>query len=361
MTSHVTRRVILGTTLGTVASGVAQRRAQGTPAAAPLKGSGQVIVCTWGGVFTTAQRKAFFDPFTAATGIKVVTTGVPDAAKLKVMEETGNVEWDLVAAEAQMMYKAMAQNLLEPVDYGLIDRITPRRDLLAGAAQPYGIASNSFGWVLTWNTKSYAANPPQGWADFWNLDGFKGRRAVYAQPKPLLEIALVADGVPKDKLYPLDVNRAYAKLDKIKPHINVWVSDTGQFDMLMQNAEVDLLQGTLGRTVLAKQHGAPYAYTFNGGVWEQSYWVIPKGAPNRANAQKLMAWMTQPDVEAAFSEAFPVGVPNMKAYALMPPSVAETLPTAPQNLPKEFSVNAKWWADNLDAMNRRWLDWYSNR
>ena len=34
--------------------------------------------------------------------------------------------------------------------------------------------------------------------------------------------ALVADGVPKDKLYPLDLDRAFKKLDEIKPHIKVW-------------------------------------------------------------------------------------------------------------------------------------------
>ncbi len=318
MTVRMTRRAVLGATIGGLAGGAGQGSAgvsrwnaggggagQGSAGVADLlKGSGQVIVCTWGGSFTAAQKQAFFDPFTAATGITVVTTGVPDAAKLKVMEDTGNVQWDLVAAEAQMMYQAVEQNLLSPIDYGLVDRVVARADLLAGAAQPYGFASDSFGWVLAWSTKAYPSNPPQSWADFWNVEKFKGRRAVYAQPKPLLEIALVADGVPKDRLYPLDVDRAYAMLDRIRPHIDVWVADTGQFDMLLQNGEVDLLQGTLGRTILAKQHGAAVDFTFNEGVWEQSYWVIPKGAPNAANAMKLLAWMAQPAVEAAFSRLF---------------------------------------------------------
>ncbi len=291
----------------------------------------------------------------------MITTGTPNAAKLKVMEDTGNVQWDLIDAEGQMMFKAAHDKMLEPIDYDLLYKITPREDFVSGSAQPDGFASVAFGWVLAWSTKAFSSNPPRNWADFWDTGKFKGRRAMYAEPKPLLEIALMADGVPKDRIYPIDVNRAYAKLDKIKPHIDVWVSDTAQYDVLMQNGEVDLMLGTLGRTVLAKQHGVPFDFTFNDGAWEQSYWIVPKGAPNAGNAMKLLAWMGQPAPQAAFADAFSIGVPNSKAYALMKPDVAATLPTAPQNVPKELRVDAKWWTDNLDAMNRRWLDWYTKR
>ena len=32
----------------------------------------------------------------------------------------------------------------------------------------------------------------------------------------------MADGVAPDKLYPLDVDRAFKKLEEIKPNITVW-------------------------------------------------------------------------------------------------------------------------------------------
>src|SRR5690606_24760756 len=82
-----------------------------------LKGSGSVVVSTWGGSYTDAQVEAFFAPFTEATGIEVITTGTPSAAKLKVMHESGNVEWDIVDAEAQMMYAAIEDGALAPIDY----------------------------------------------------------------------------------------------------------------------------------------------------------------------------------------------------------------------------------------------------
>lgn len=354
------RRFLAGTGVGAAALAAPRLVFADTAKAGEiLKGSGKVVVSTWGGSYTDAQKNAMFNPFTKATGIQVVTTGTPDPAKLKLMEDNGNVEWDLVDAEGQMMFLAAKQGQLQKVDYDLVYKVAPKEDLISDTLQDYGLPSVAFGWVLAWNTKTFPTNPPQNWADFWNFEKFKGRRAAYAEPKPMLEIALLAAGVPKDKMYPLDVDRGFAKLTEIKPHIDVWVKDTGQYDVLLQNGEVDLMLGSLGRSWLSKGKGFPVDYTFNEGVWEQSFWVVPKGAPNSANAMKLLAWMAQPEIEADFVAAFPAGVPNRKAYALMKPDVANNVATAPQNLPKELQVDAKWWTDNLDSVNRRWLEWFT--
>ncbi|WP_082377903.1 extracellular solute-binding protein [Pseudomonas sp. RIT-PI-q] len=66
--------------------------------------------------------------------------------------------------------------------------------------------------------------PPSSWADFWDLEKFPGKRALRKSPVHTLQIALMADGVPKDKVYallktPQGVDRAFAKLDKVKSSI----------------------------------------------------------------------------------------------------------------------------------------------
>ena len=47
------------------------------------KGSGEVVVVTWGGVGTDAQRKAWYEPFERLCGIKVIEAVGPDPAKVK--------------------------------------------------------------------------------------------------------------------------------------------------------------------------------------------------------------------------------------------------------------------------------------
>ncbi len=330
-------------------------------AAATLKGSGKVVVSTWGGSYVDAQTKVFFKPFTDATGIEVVTTGTPDAAKLKLMQQSGNVEWDLLDAEGQMMLLAAKDDLIQKVNYDLIHKVTPADDLLTEALNEYGFPSVAFGWVLTWNTDTYKSGAPGNWADFWNVEKFPGRRAVYANPRPLLEVALMADGVPHDKLYPLDIDRAFKKLDELKPHVSVWVENTGQFDVLLQNAEVDMMMGSLGRSTIAKGKGLLVDYTMNDGLWQQSYWIVPKDAPNAENAMKLIAWMSQAQNEAEFVKIYPYGMPNKKSYDLMSAETKANIPTSPQNLPMQAQIDAAWWTANNEEVNRRWLDWYSKR
>ena len=57
-----------------------------------LKGSGVVRVCSYGGAFQDAQRKAYFEPFERLSGIKVIEAQGPDPAKIKAMVDTRNIE-----------------------------------------------------------------------------------------------------------------------------------------------------------------------------------------------------------------------------------------------------------------------------
>jgi putative spermidine/putrescine transport system substrate-binding protein len=364
MVHELNRRKFLVTTgAGAVAalapSGFA--RAQNNPAAANLlKGSGEVVVATWGGAYTDLNRRAYFEPFEKATGIKVTTTGIPDLAKMRLMAQTGKVEWDLIDAEGQMMRNAAKEGILEPINYDLMFSVASRADYKPSDLHQFGIPSIAFGYTLTWNTKT-AKVSPRNWADFWDVKKFPGRRAVYAKPKPLLEAALLADGVAKKDLYPLNVDRGFAKLDEIKRNIDVWVDSTAQFDVLLQNGEVDYLLATQGRATQSRAKGFPVDYTFDNGFWEQSSWVIMKNAPNSQNAQKLLAWIAQPEGQALMGATWPCGVPNLKAYQLMKPEAVAEIPTAPDNLPKMVALDTDWWTANNDVVVRRWLQWYTNR
>ena len=42
------------------------------------------------------------------------------------------------------------------------------------------IRSNSYGTVMSWNTKTYGEIPPKTWAEFWDVAKFPGRRALRA-------------------------------------------------------------------------------------------------------------------------------------------------------------------------------------
>jgi putative spermidine/putrescine transport system substrate-binding protein len=316
-----------------------------------LRGTGEVVVCTWGGSYAEAQKKAFFEPFEKESGIRVRIVGVPDLAKLHAMVSNKAVEWDLVDAEGQMMLRLAGQDMLERVDYAIV----PKADLIPELATEFGIGSVAYSYVVGWSTRRYGSKEPAGWKDFYDAAAFPGRRALYAQPMPNLEFALLAAGVPMDRLYPLDVDRAFRVLEQYRSLVNVWYKSITQIPTLMRGEEVDLIEGTSTRMIELQRSGVPVGWSWSQGAWMQSYWIIPRGARSRENAQKLLAFYTRPENEAQFVQAFPLGMPSKKAYPLMPKETLALLPTAPGNIERQFRVDPAWWAKNVEEITKRWL------
>jgi putative spermidine/putrescine transport system substrate-binding protein len=68
---------------------------------------------------------------------------------------------------------------------------------------------------------------PSGWADFWDVQKFPGKRGLRKRAEYNLEFALMADGVKAEDVYQVlgtkaGVDRAFAKLSQIKPAIQWW-------------------------------------------------------------------------------------------------------------------------------------------
>ena len=121
-------------------------------------------------------------------------------------------------------------------------------------------------------------------------------------PVDNLEAALMADGVTPEQLYPLDVDRAFKKLDTIHKHINVWWSTGQQPAQLLVDKEVVLATGWNGRFYDLIRKDAPLVQEWNGGILKQSSWVVPKGAKDQYWAMKCLAVMCDPKRQAANAE-----------------------------------------------------------
>ena len=126
----------------------------------------------------------------------------------------------------------------------------------------------------------------------WDVKRFPGPRSMRNHPIDNLEFALIADGVPMDKLYPIDFDRAFKKLDQIKPHVTVWWSTGQQPAQLLLDKEVVLATGWNGRFYDLIKKGAPVEIEWNEGALKQGSFVIPKGAKNVYWAKKMLAEMS---------------------------------------------------------------------
>ncbi len=191
------------------AEAIRSRRAYG-------RAAGEVIYAGFGGSFMEAMKKAWFQPFEAETGIRV-RVAPPDLGKLAAMVETKTVEWDVVDVPGSFIGTGIAKNLFDSLDYKVIntDGLEP------GQYGELAISYLVFATILAWSTRRYSgSNVPATWADFWDVQRFPGPRGMInvGTPWVVLAAALMADGVPPDHLFPMDLDRAFPKVDRLGPH-----------------------------------------------------------------------------------------------------------------------------------------------
>ncbi len=321
-----------------------------------LKGSGEVRIAAYGGTAQDAERTAYFAPFEKLSGIKTLDFPGADVNKVKAMVDTGNVEWDVVQLSRSTVKNLQKKgDYFERINYDLVDvdNIDP--------LYRYDYALDMLVWsqVMGYRTDAFKGAVPNGWADFWNATKFPGDRALGgAGPStPELEFALMAAGVPPDKLYPIDIDQAFASYDKIKASVVKWWETGAVPVQMLTDHEVVLTSVWNGRMAAIQAAGVPAAISWNQGLLKRDCWAVPKNSPNKANAMKFIAFSTLAISQARLSMLIPYGSVNNKSAEYLSEKQLEALPSAPAIRSQLVPYDYEWWVDNRDTVIGRWNKW----
>lgn len=307
----------------------------------------QVTIASWGGSYQEAQSKALFQPASEATGIVVKEETYGGMSDVRLQVQTGAVTLDIVASGSGSAARAGAEGLLEELDYDMIDVSTFYPTL----KMKHCVGGDVFSVVYAWNTDTYGDDGPQSWADFWDVEKFPGKRAYRGKVAGALEPALMADGVPPEKVYEVldseeGIDRAIDKIRELVPHIDVFWSSGAQQAQLMKDGEVDMTTGWNGRFDNAKKDGAKVAYVFNQALLDYDCFAIPKGAPNKETAMAFLAEISKPEYQANLPKYITYGPTNKAAYDLgkIDEAVARSLPSHPDNAKVQLPIDIDWYA-----------------
>ncbi|WP_259105000.1 ABC transporter substrate-binding protein [Pseudomonas sp. JUb42] len=306
---------------------------------------------SWGGSTQDAQKEAWANVFSKSSGITVVQDGPTDYGKLKAMVESGNVQWDVVDVEADFALRAAKEGLLEPLDFNTIDRtkIDPR------FVSDHGVGSFFFSFVLGYNKDKLKGQEPETWSTLFDTKTYPGKRALYKWASPgVLELALLADGVTPDKLYPLDLDRAFKKLDTIKKDI-VWWGGGAQSQQLLASGEASLGMFWNGRIYALQQDAAPVGVSWKQNLVMADMLVVPKGSKNKAAAMKFLANSSSDKGQADFSNLTAYAPVNVDSVKRLDSSLASNLPTA--HVADQVTLNFAYWADHGSEIATRWNEW----
>lgn len=316
-----------------------------------------------GGVVAEVNAKIFVPAYEKESGWKArqVSAEGSRMAELEAMVKAGRVTWDVSEISASNYPIGVQKNLLEPIDYSLVD---PKGELPAVARGEFGVGAASYSTVLVQNL---GHNPEgrkmQSWADFWDVETFPGPRSLGNRPQYNLEFALLADGVAKDNLYTVlatkeGVDRAFAKLDEIKEHIPVWWTSGAQTVQLLSDEEVFYATTYNGRVSKLQEAGMPVEIVWNGGALHISYVGIPKGAEDVEEAHRYIQIRTmRPDLEREYLKLLPYPSFAPDLFEGMPEKVVMQMPTFPANEAAQFAANEMFWAENLVRIQERWTEW----
>lgn len=310
----------------------------------------EMVFTSWGGTTQDAQKSNWADGFTAETGIAVTQDGPTDYGKLKAMVEAGNVTWDVVDVEGDYAVQAGKAGLLEPLDFSVIDKskLDPR------FVTDYSVGSFYYSFVIGCNKDAVEACP-KTWAELFDTTAFPGKRTFYKWSAPgVIEAALLADGVPADKLYPLDLDRAFKKLDTIKAEI-IWWDSGAQSQQLLASAEAPFGSFWNGRLTALAETGVSVETSWHNNITAADSLVVPKGTRNKEAAMKFIAHATGAAQQANFAMITGYAPINLESSAMMEPAVRETLP----DMQAETQVNAdmEYWAEHRDEIGTRWYAW----
>jgi putative spermidine/putrescine transport system substrate-binding protein len=306
-----------------------------------------------GGIVEKVAKQVFAQPYEQQTGTKITFTAPVNFAKLKAMVESGNIEWDITELGPEDMIRGKERGYLEPIDYSVVDK----SDFLPGLAYSHAVPAAFYSTVLAYNTQKFpAGKEPKSWADFWNVKKFPGPRSLPNYPYTM-EMALLADGVPPDKVYPLDEERAWKSLDKIKPHVSVWWTMPAKPAQLLADGEVDMAAAFNGRITGIQKEGVPVAIQWNQQILLVAYNAVVKGAKNKAEAMKYLAFMMKPDVQAAWVKIIPYPGPSKSMFDHLPQEVSKNLPTNPEYFKLGLKRDYAYWVKHEERLMEEWNAW----
>ncbi len=300
---------------------------------APVQADDGLVVVGYGGAGQKAQEVAFFQPFTQQTGIPVVQSEYNgEMARIKVMADTGHADWDLVQVEGPDLARGCDDGLFERLDW---QAIGGKQQLIANAAQECGSAALVWGVAIGYDADRLQ-QPPASWADFWDVQRFPGKRGLRKRAIYNLEFALLADGVPREQVYPLlatraGADRAFAKLGQLKPYIQWWEAGAQPAQWLAAG-DVVMTSTYTGRIADAHRAGRNLALVWPGSLYGMDYWAVVKGSKRGAEARRFIAFANAPDAQVRYVENIPYGPTNRQAAQRLPAQLASWVPTAPANL-----------------------------
>jgi putative spermidine/putrescine transport system substrate-binding protein len=319
-----------------------------------------LTIVTRGEATQAAIAEAYLPSFKAATDIQVHhDTWDANTDTLRAKATEGG--WDVVEVDAEELASGCSDGLFEKLDWSAIGG----KDHYQGLGiSDCGVGATLHNTVLAWDRDKFQATP--SWGDFWDVAKIPGKRGLAKNVRGALEFALMADGVAPGDVYKTlasgdGVDRAFRKLDQLKPYI-VWWQTPAEAAKILGSG--DVLMTTTPSSVIAIANGGDkrnFGVQFAGSLYEPRSWVIVKGGQNLRDAQQFLYIAGAASLEARlFRMSGEIGLAKNVNDWLTPEQQAAS-PISPANTSAALRVDNSFWHDNLAKLRTRFEAWLAQQ
>ncbi|MHA3683028.1 ABC transporter substrate-binding protein [Leucobacter sp. HY1910] len=314
----------------------------------------------WGGETQRVALESFYKPWAEEAGVTMKEDQPTDYAKLDAMVKAGKVTWGTVEVEPNFTDTACADGTIEKLSDD-VKQAAKDNGVDPQYMSDCGIPILMYGFTIGYNTDKFPDAHPTSWAEFFDVEKFPGKRGFWKYATGgIFEAALLADGVAPADLYPLDLDRAFAKLDTIKDHI-VWYDTGDQQTQLVASGEAPLVQAWNGRIFKAQSEGEPVANEYADALGTYEQIVIPAGYPNKDLAEDWMVWvLSNPEAQASYSRQTGYGPVTPAALEQLSADEQKELANSADNSAKmSATIDYGYWAENYPDVTERMNVWMS--
>ncbi|EAQ26817.1 ABC transporter substrate-binding protein [Roseovarius sp. 217] len=331
--------------------------------------SKKLNVLVGGGDWAKANIAAYVEPFQDETGIKInAISDQVNLAQVELMARSGNVAVDVISYGQSGGETLHKRGVLEDIDYSLYGE-TQKVALADFAKKPFGVAALVYSYVMVLNTKTFPKDGPRpgSWGDYWDLERFPGIRTLMSGRSGTegpWEEASMASGDGLGEVYPMDIDRIFTSLDKVKTEVRRWWTVGSEIQQIMHDGAFDVTNSYDGRAQLLINEGAEIEIVRNQAKLNWDYWMIPKGSPNLEAAQRFIQFATRADRQAEFAQLIPYGPSNLNAYKSIPEERARQLASHPDYVANSIPIKASWYTaarddgrSNVEHLIERWNKW----
>ena len=317
----------------------------------------ELTVISFGRADQEALAAAYIQPFMQATGLSVRALSYDgQTTELSEMVNAGAPAWDVIQVESRTLEQGCRQGLFEKLDPA---RLPTASTLIPGTLSECGVGIFAWSHALVYSDQ--LARAPRNWSDFWDLAHYPGKRGLRRSARYTREIALLADGVPLDQVYPTlstaaGVDRAFRKLEQIRDH-TIWWEAAAQPAALLAAGTLTMSSGYSLWFDPSQARNRHTHIVWDASLYDVDSWAIPKGTPRRDAAYRFIYFSSQAEQQKVVSEHLPYGPTNRGALALLPATLRDALPSSNQNLGKALRIDTAFWIAHGDALERRFDAW----